>query len=864
MKWISIRRNRYVSFFYMKIMLFIPLVLTVNVYGAGLSLRPKEESSILSRDVVNPIGNSGKNMRRTTVEEEYGKLPLYFIENKGQINENVIFYEKGVGRATFFTRRGVSFALMSGQQLNDHQDRYDPWSGENEISGVRTPKPEIINLVPLKANAHPNIVAEGLQQCKVNCFLGNNPEKWKTNIPTYNAIIYKNVYQNIDMKFYGNNRCLEYDIIVKPGASPSRVQLSYEGIEDAQITEEGNLEIRMKGEKFIQKKPYIYQEINGKRIEVEGRFRVANSGLRAQNKKREKGNLKQCIYGFQVASYDKRYPLVIDPTIVYSTYLGGTGNDAGSGIAVDVNGNAYITGVTYSSDFPTTNTIVGTYHDGGDAFVMKINAAGDSIVYSTYLGGSNLDRGYGIAVDASGNTYISGTTYSTDFPTINALDGTLSGTTDTFMAKISAAGDSLIYSSYLGGRSSDYSYGIAVDASGNAYITGVTSSSNFPVANAVDASYNGNGDIFVTKVNASGGSIIYSTYLGGSSQDHCYGIVLDTMGNVYITGETTSANFPVVDAIDGSLGGTKDAFVAKINAAGNGLVYSTYLGGSDNDSSDGIAIDTLGNVYITGITYSGDFPMVNAITGVYNGGGDAFVTKIDAAGHNIVYSTYLGGSGEDYGKAITVDTYGRTYVSGSTNSTNFPLINAFDGTIGGPRDIFVTKINAAGSKHVYSSYLGGGSGNEYGYGIAVDTSGSVYITGITATNGFPTVNAIDISFNGGWDAVLIKIADEQVEECLAESITNIVKVPNGGSAEIMVAVAGANDCEVEGTTVSASVSQNGQGYVSISPASQITDANGIAVFTVQANAFSGSKINISFSVDGVSNFMVVTVLVTNG
>jgi hypothetical protein len=480
--------------------------------------------------------------------------------------------------------------------------------------------------------------------------------------------------------------------------------------------------------------------------------------------------------GLQVPAYDPGRPLVIDPIIAYSTYLGGSNDDRGYGIAVDGGGNAYLTGYTTSINFPgTTGSTIQATHGGGtsDAFVTKINAAGSAILYSTYLGGSSYDFGSGIAVDASGSAYVTGNTYSTNFPgtsssTIQPAHG--GGGYDAFVTKLNAAGSAILYSTYLGGSGSDDGRGIAVDTSGNAYVTGQTLSSNFPgtSTSAIQPTHGGGGgDAFVTKINAAGSAIIYSTYLGGSGGDFGQGIAVDASGSAYITGATSSTNFPGTtgSTIRATNGGGFDAFVTRINAAGSAILYSTYLGGGGYDVGYGIAVDASGNGYITGYTSSTNFSGTSssAIQATYGGGGlDAFVTKINAAGSAILYSTYLGGSGDDFGQGIGADASGSAFVTGFTSSTNFPgttgsAIQATHG--GGSYDAFMTRVNAGGSALLYSTYLGG-SGDDYGQGIALDASGDAYVTGITSSTNFPGTSSSSIqATNGGgtYDAFVAKI-----------------------------------------------------------------------------------------------------------
>ncbi len=425
--------------------------------------------------------------------------------------------------------------------------------------------------------------------------------------------------------------------------------------------------------------------------------------------------------GGDVSSYRDAFIAKFDPSgtaLIYSTYLGGSGSDSGHGIAVDASGNAYVTGSTRSADFPTKNAFQDSYGGGdfwiGDAFITKLDPSGTALIYSTYLGGSDADDSDEIAVDNSGNAYVTGRTWSADFPTKNAFQGGYGGGVfwdgDAFIAKFDPSGTALIYSTYLGGSDGDSGSGIAVDNSGNAYVTGRTFSTDFPTQNPFQGQHGGGYwgvDIFVTKFSAFG-IFSYSTYLGGSGEDYGDGIAVDASGNAYVTGETDSTNFPTAQAFQGSMaGGPYDAFVTRFESSGASLTYSTYLGGSGGESGRGIAVDASGNAYVTGDTGSSDFPTQGPLQDALSGTTDVFVTKFNASGSSLSYSTYLGGSGEEYGNAIAVDAWGNAYVTGETDSTNFPTKNAFQGRYSGELDAFVSKLDPGGTALIYSSYLGG-------------------------------------------------------------------------------------------------------------------------------------------------------------
>jgi type IV secretory pathway TrbF-like protein/cold shock CspA family protein len=466
-------------------------------------------------------------------------------------------------------------------------------------------------------------------------------------------------------------------------------------------------------------------------------------------------------WGIEVGSYDPTRLLVIDP-LVYSTYIGGSSADYGYAIAVDGSGNAYVTGETYSTDYDVTPGAFQTNGGGAEVFVTKLSATGTALVYSTYIGGISYDVGRAIAVDGSGNAYVTGYTWSTDYDvTPGAFQTTKEGWYDVFVTKLNATGTALVYSTYIGGSDNDVGYAIAVDGSGNAYVTGYTESTNYDVTpGAFQTTYGGGVDVFVTKLNATGTALVYSTYIGGSWYDEGNGIAVDGSGNAYVTGGTGSIDYDVTPgAFQTTNGGGADVFVTKLNATGTALVYSTYIGGSGNEVGRGIAVDGSGNAYVTGYTESTNYDVTPGAFQTTNGGGaDVFVTKLSATGTALVYSTYIGGSGNDYGRGIAVDGSGNAYVTGYTGSTDYDVTpGAFQTTNGGGRDVFVTKLNGAGTALVYSTYIGG-SGDDVGYAIAVDGSGNAYVTGYTeSTNYDATPGAFQTTKEGRWDVFVTKV-----------------------------------------------------------------------------------------------------------
>jgi len=463
------------------------------------------------------------------------------------------------------------------------------------------------------------------------------------------------------------------------------------------------------------------------------------------------------------AGRDRSRALKVESAVEYSTLLGGAGFDVGNDIAVDGQGSAYVTGETFSTAFPTSAGAHDTLYNGsGDVFVTKLNPSGSGLEYSTFLGGAEVDDGVGIAVDAQGSAYVTGVTTSAGYPTTaSAFDKTHNGGFDAFVTKLNPAGTGLDYSTFLGSTDADESSAIVVDAQRNAYITGDTQSPGFPVtADVFDSSYNGSFDAFVTKVNASGSGLVYSTFVGASEAEDGVGIAVDGQGSAYVVGSTESPAFPTsANAIDKDFNGDLDVFVTKLDAVGKTLGYSTLLGGADSDDGRAIAVDAQGSAFVTGTTRSPGFPTTaGAVDTGYNGDDDAFVTKLNTAGSGLVYSTFIGEAASDVANAIAVDGQGSALITGVTNSPGFPTTQgAFDTDFGGGDDAFVTKLDAAGTGVAYSTFLGSSLG-EGGFGVALDGQGGLHVTGSTASLGFPTsVGASDTTHNGGFDAFAVRL-----------------------------------------------------------------------------------------------------------
>jgi len=696
----------------------------------------------------------------------YGKLPLSFEANQGQTEPQVKFLSRGSGYTLFLTS---TEAVLMLTKTDAHAKHRIP--GEARLVEPEKGAGTVLRMKLLGANPAPAVAGVGELPGKSNYFVGNDPKKWRANVPTYAKIEYRDVYPGVNLVYYGNQRQLEHDFVVSPGADPKAITLAFEGMDGVAIDALGDLVLRADGGEVRLRKPVVYQEQNGQRAVIPTRY-----VLKAERQ-----------VAFEVAAYDATKPLIIDPVLAYSTYLGGrasafggNADDEGLGIAVDAAGNAYVTGRTLSTSFPTTPGAFQVTFGGGffDAFVTKLNGDGSALVYSTYLGGSVDDRGNAIAVDAAGNAYVTGSTSSNNFPTTSGAVQPTCGISggDAFVSKLNETGTTLVYSTCLGGSGGQFGNGIAVDVAGNAYVTGQTTSPNFPTTLGAfqPSPHGGIAHAFVTKVNPTGTGLVYSTYLGGSGIDLGNGIAVDVAGNAYVTGFAGSTDFPTTPgAFQTARASSSDAFVTKVNPTGTGLVYSTYLGGNADDEGFAIAVDVAGNAYVTGRTNSPNFPTtLGAFQTTFAGGGDAFVTKLNtlASGSaSLVYSTYLGGSRADVGFGIAVDVQGNAYVTGSTNSRGFPTTpGAFQTDLAGvaDADAFLTKLTPTGTGLVYSTYLGGslagslgGGSIDQGFGIAVDVAGNAYVTGRTQSRNFPTTpGAFQTALAGGFDAFVAKFS----------------------------------------------------------------------------------------------------------
>jgi Beta-propeller repeat len=721
----------------------VELTLLGSRHASLSAIGPIPGSSLAAVSRGNIVHREAKNLR----------LPLSFERNQGQTDSRVKFLSRGNGYALYLT---PTEALLSLRKP----------SGQPGVKGRMAvlqkrkfdrPEHMLLRMKFTGGNPAPSVSGTDELSGKYNYFIGNDATKWRTNVSIFAKVRSKNLYPGIDLVYYGNQGRLEYDFVVAAGADPKAIELSFPDAKNLALDANGELLVRLGGGEIIEHAPTAYQEVNGQRRKATGRY-----VLKGMNR-----------VAFELGAIDPSRAVVIDPAIEYSTYLGGSGDENPLYMALDRFGDVYLAGFTNSIDFPTTPGSFQTTYAGGpiDAYVTKLSPDGSALLYSTYVGGSGDDEALGIAIDDSGHACVVGSTSSLDFPTTHGAfqPSFAGGNTDGFVTKLSSDGSALAYSTYLGGSGDDFAVIGPTDRGGHVYAEGFTSSTDFPTtAGAFQRTYAGGADdSFVAKLNHDGSGLIFSTYLGGTGDDFGIDGTIDRFGHAYITGFTNSADFPASPrAFQRTFGGgNQDTFVTKLSRDGSHLVYSTYLGGSGDEQPFDLAVDSCGNAYVPGLTSSTDFPTTpGAFQTSFAGGNiDGYVTKINSLGSGLVYSTYLGGSGDDAAGAVRVDKEGNAYVPGATSSTDFPTTaDAFQSSfVGGSSDAFAVKLNPTGSGLVFSSYLGGsGDDSSVGAGTGVDRFGDMYVYGSTSSVDFPvTEHAVQPQYGGGnSDAFVTKIA----------------------------------------------------------------------------------------------------------
>lgn len=754
----------------------------INKGGENAFQAKIEQNSLISEK--DSAVSTKSEIDKEKVVEAYGKLPLVFEPNVGQTDEQVKFVSRGQGYSLFLTDKKAIFSLQKREKTRN--------------------KTAVVEMEIAGANADSKTSAEEPTAAKSNYFIGNDQSKWQREVSQFQKVRYEAVYPGVDVVYYGNQRQLEYDFVVQPEANPNQIKLNFRGVSGAEVDEKtGDLLLKTEVGTIRQHAPVVYQEIAGER-----KFVAAGYALAKDKGQKTKDNFS---VSFKLAEYDRSKTLVIDPVLVYSSYLGGTLYDVGNSIAVDAQGNAYIAGTTASLNFPTTPGTVkpvllsrpelpGSYWY--DAYVTKVNPMGTAIVFSTYFGGRNgSENGTGVATDAQGNVFLSGTTPARDFPTVNAYQPNFGGASeDGFAVKLNAAGSQIIYSTYLGGSTSDYGSKIAVNqTTGEAVFTGTTYSGNFPTTPgalkpapcpATPCGFYVPPDGYIAKFSANGAAQ-FVTLFGGSGNEFVNDVVLDASNNVFVVGYTNSTNFPATPGAfqTGNSGGI-EGFIGKINPVGSQIVYASYLGGGlQSDRANGVAVDSEGNAYVAGQTENAAFPTTeNSFDRTFNGGEDAFLTKFNAAGSALVYSTFLGGGGRDKANAVAVGSNGDAFVAGE-NGAGFPVRNSLNGTNG---TIFLTRFNSNASALLFSTLLGVGGADDLG----LDASNNAYLTGhtnnlLTTPGVFQPNKSNYPNLDSTSDGFVAKIASAD-EAATTFSISGAVNDPNqfGDYTPVIVTLSG--------------------------------------------------------------------------
>jgi len=693
----------------------------------------------------------------------YGKLPLTFEANQGQTDPRVKFLAHGHGYSVFLT---------SGQMVLDlRPSAVTVNAGKNSAAANQKATDAVIQINMVGANPNPKMVGEELQSGKVNYFIGKDPKKWQTNVSIYKQVRYKDVYPGIDLVYYGNQLRVEHDFVLAAGADPRLVEMEVKGADGLSVAANGDLVLQKASDEVRLLAPVLYQEFHGMQVPVTGGYRVSNS----------------THVSFTVGAYDKTKPLVIDPVLVYGTFLGGLADDEGVGIGVDSNGSAYVVGWTQSSNFPLAGQN-GPPPGGQSGFVAKLDVSGSSLIYADYVGGNSETNPSAMALDSSNHVFLTGYTYASDFPTVNAYQGTQPGSPSGFITEISADGSALLYSTYLGGSGPNYPSSVGLDGSGNVYAAGTTYSLDFPVVNAFQATASANSQGyfgsygFLTKIATDGSAPVFSTYYAGSANvvESCYygpcwpapytsiaGVAVDGSGNAYVSGTTNTYDFPVTDGAYQTTNATdydpQIGFVGEFSSSGI-LVYSTYFAAVESNYDFGIsaiAVDTAGSAYIVGYIEpgTGAFPYTtpNLCDPTQSGCSWGFITKFDPTGSFLVYATNLAANVDAWPQSLVVDANGDAYVfSASGGGDQTFLANPIE-TYTNEEDVLIQELDPTGATQLFSTFLGG-NGQDYPGGIAVDSAGAMYIAGYTNSSDLPvTAAALQNTLGGNYDAFVAKI-----------------------------------------------------------------------------------------------------------
>jgi len=762
----------------------LSLVASVPVLAGAIATPPSDALRSPSAAASVPLGDVPQSA-------SLAHLPLRFIANRGQWDEVVQFAVRGDNHALYFTPQQVIFRVNAGHA--------------GDVAQVRLTFPG--------AQRQPRVEGVSPLPGSVNFFIGNDPQQWRVNVPAYAAITYRQLYPGVDLVYSGVHGRLKSEFRLAPGVHPRVIALAYAGVASAQVLPDGALRLRTAHGELVEAPPLAYQEIDGKRQIVAARYVLRYAPCTPLP-----ALCLPVLVQFEVSGYDPRWPLVIDPTLQYASFLGGNQDESGNGIAVDDAGNVYVAGYTTSDDFPTNLALQPQRRGGSDVFVTQLVRVDDVYTYgfSTYLGGSGSDTAHNIAVNGSGDAVtVVGETFSSNFPIFNAPQATIGTSPDAFVTRlISQSGViTFAYSTYLGGSSVDRAYGVALDSAGEAVVVGETMSNNlYTTTTAIQPACGKSSglcyfDGFVARITNSGGyTFSYASYLGGKGGDRARAVAVDpTSDSMFVTGQTGSPDFPIFNApqpvwgvaalhlptaeLEATAAVTyPDGFVCQITTSGSyTYAYSTYLGGAFADGGRAIAVDSSGNAWVTGHTGSMDFPRTpDAVQPTYGGGtpigegGDAFLTHIvDAGGvYTFGYSTFVGGRSDEVGHGLVLASNDNPIVAGHTLSNNFPTHSPLQSDRRGASDAFVTRLISTTGAYTFgfSTYLGGSS-TDVAYAVDVDTTGNIYVTGRTLSNDFPTLNALDASRSGATDAFVARLGWGGL--MISKSATPTVVAPGG-------------------------------------------------------------------------------------
>ncbi len=698
----------------------------------------------------------------------------FFIENKGQWPSEVLYLTQSAGVNTWITRKGMWFEFFKTEEIKiTDKPMTNEFAMPEKFEHKETKRwGHRVGYTLVDNNQSVRTESSGKQEDYYNYLLGNDPSKHASFVGLYKEVIVNEVYEGISMRYYFDQGNFRYDYILESGADPSKIQFRFDGCEDSYLNGNGELVFTTCFGEVINADLFCYQKQN----------KLSSKKPVAAQFKRLGSN-----WVIELGDYSHEQILIIDP-LIYSTYIGGNLEDRGTSIVLDTLMNAYIAGYTSSPNYNITpGAFQNNYTGQTDVLVSKLNASGSSLIFSTFIGGSNNDFGQSIAIGQLGEIYITGDTRSINYPiTPGAFQSINGGNADIFVTKLSATGSSLIYSTFLGDFGTDGGTYIVLDMLGNAYVTGFTGGKLDITPGAFQINCAGGFDAFVTKLNSSGTALIYSTYIGGNNSDFALSLAIDFSENIYITGETKSSNYPITQgAIQTSLGGKTDAFVTKLNSTGTAVIYSTFLGGLDNDFSRAIAVDSVGSAFVTGRTHSIDFDVTaDAFQTVFLGVADGFVAKLNATGTNLLYSTYIGGSAEDDCFDIEIDGLGQAIVAGGTSSIDYYTSpGAFQISNAGTGDVFVSKLNASGTSMIYSTFIGG-LNYDLCLSASLDNSNYLYITGLTEGANFPTSGgAYQNFFAGGYHDIFVSkiLVCTGIAESMQDNTILIYPNPNNGT-----------------------------------------------------------------------------------